>query len=209
MSPDQIQEIFTLILSAWPTQRQRMSKRDVAGMAITYVAGLSDLNYELTKVAMIRLTHTHEWIPTIAAIREAVGVIVHGQRKTGIEAWGSVHRAQQDQGSHRTLGVDFTFADPITAAVVRQIGWLEICASSQPDHIRARFIDAYEEISKQERVEAQASPGAVTPALSRAERQTIPGHIRNALHGAVTPTSGMTTQSIGHALDKLVNEGES
>ncbi|HEY4266690.1 MAG TPA: hypothetical protein VGM94_00730 [Galbitalea sp.] len=185
MTAPETEQIFKLLIHTWATQRARMSKDDLRGMALAYAAGLGDLDFALTKAAVIRLAHTHEWIPTIAAIRDAVGIVVHGQVITGMEAWAAVHHAQVKYGSHRTPGEDFNFDDPITKIIVKGIGWREICASMRPDAIRDRFVFAYDRITKQERTEAQASPGAVTPSLPRAQRHQLAIHASSAIAGVL------------------------
>jgi hypothetical protein len=166
MSPDQAAQIVHRALASYPTQRQRMTREDIAGMMVAYTAGLQDLEFELVRSALDRVVRSSQWLPTIAELRSAAGVLVHGVQKTGAEAWGSVLRAVGEKGSHRTPGVDFTFNDPITRRVVTALGWVNLCKSEDLTPDRARFIDAYEQIAKNERVEAKASPGLASKAFS-------------------------------------------
>ena len=166
-------EVMRVIFAAWPSQRQRMSTDDVHGMFAVYSVGLGDLEVAKVKAAVTRLARTSEWLPTIAAIRAAVGVVEHGEQSTGTEAWETVLSAIRRYGSHRTPGIDFSFGDPITARVVKALHWGELCASDNAIADRARFVDAYADIAKTERREAQAAPGATNPQLERGPRSIV------------------------------------
>jgi hypothetical protein len=179
MTREEVREVFQLVLAGWPTQRQRLLDADLRAMTAMYTLGLIDLEYKLVQQALGRLVRTSEWMPTVAAIRDAVGVVAHGRKPTGAEAWGEVVAAMKRYGSHRTPGNEFTFNDPIVARVVRMFGWRDLCASDNAHADRARFIDAYDRISMQERVEAQASPGGVSHVLPLRDRSVPIGDAAN------------------------------
>jgi hypothetical protein len=160
MTLEQAAGVVHFLLAGYPGHRARMSPGDVRGMVAFYAAAIADLDEDAVRAAITRLARTAEFIPTCAAIRAAVVVTRHGGRKTGAEAWGAVHRAMREEGWHSVPGVDFAFADAITARVVRSLGWADVCASKMLDHVRARFIEAYDEIALQERREAQVADGA-------------------------------------------------
>ena len=165
MTNEQMQGLFRIILAGWASQRQRLTSDDVGEMAKIYAAGLMDLDFDVAKAAVIRIVHTSKFLPTVAEIREAVGIHAYGPRRSGGEAWGSVLKAIREEGQQKIPGVDFVFNDPITARVVRSFGWLDLCASDNAIADRARFIEAYETIAKTERIEAQAAPGGHNPQL--------------------------------------------
>ncbi len=167
MTPHESRDLLRLIFAAWTTQRQRMNAEDVRAIDAAYAAGLADISHEIAKAAVGRLVMTSKWIPTVAEIRQAAGVIIHGNQATGAEAWGEVVQMIRSKGSHRTPGIDFQFADPITIRVVAALNWLELCQSENVIADRARFIDCYEQIADNERTNAQASPGATSPMLER------------------------------------------
>lgn len=202
MTPNDAGAIVKFILATWPSQRMRMTADDLAAFTRSYRAGLDDLDEAQTRAAIIRLAKTSEWIPTIAAIRRAVGVVAVGRQKSPMEAWEEVHRMQQKHGSHQTPGEDFVFSDPLTARVVSAIGWLEICRSSTPDHIRARFLDAYEEISKAERETMAASAGANrNPLLEHREDRKIA-----ARRNDVEQIGGLVKSLLPAAVDEINDE---
>lgn len=168
--------VVKFMLAGFPAQRQKMSDADVDAMTEFYYGGLADLDAEVVKAAISRLGRTAKFIPTVAEIREAVGVVHHGEQLPAVIAWGEIHNLIRSKGYYRTPGVDFQITDPIAAEVVRSIGWSDMCASESPDHIRARFMDGYAQASKLARKEAAALPGGKSPALaSRATADRIGG----------------------------------
>lgn len=173
MKAEQTKEIFHLVLGGWPTQRQKMTDEDVGAMATLYALSLADVDFARCKAAVVRLVQTSRMMPSVADIRAELGIVQHGVVRAGAEAWGEVLRAMRTRGSHRSPGVDFEFADPITARVVTALGWLDLCASDNQAADRARFIEAYDQISRTERREAQTLPGATSPRLPSASDAAI------------------------------------
>jgi hypothetical protein len=192
MTSQEFRNLFTMLLAAWTTQRQKMSNDDVRGMAAIYTAGLADLDAGIVRDAVQRLVRTSVYMPTVAEIRQAAGVVIHGQQDTGVDQWGSVVRAIREQGMYKQPGADFKFNDPITDRVVRALNWRELCASDHAAAVadRARFIDAYNQIAKLERTEAQANDGAVSNVLPirRSERtESLGSLVQNLLPDSNSP----------------------
>lgn len=182
MTGDEFRDVMRLIFSAWASQRARMSPEDAKAMVLAYSVGLDDLDVALVRQAVTRLVRTSEWIPTVAAIRKAVGVVAHGSAPTGGEAWGDVMTAIRRYGSHRTPGIDFEFRDPIVTRIVRAFGWRDLCASDNPHADRARFIETYEQADQNERTEAQATSGGTSKVLLlRDEAEAMIDATRRAL----------------------------
>jgi hypothetical protein len=170
MTSQQMESLFNIVLAGWASQRQRLSDGDLREMAKLYAAGLMDLEFEATKDAVIRIVHTAKFLPTVAEIREAVGVVMYGDQITGITAWGEVQKAIKRWGSYRRPGTkaeleqgeaDFVIENPITLRVIRTLSWQDLCAGDIHTNManRARFADEYDTIAGQERKNAQASPG--------------------------------------------------
>lgn len=168
MTGSEIKQLFKLVLSGWATQRSRLDEGDIANMTKLYTAGLMDLDYGVAEAAVIRIVHTSKFLPTVAEIREAAGVVKHGNQRTGMEAWGEVLQKIRTFGLRRdstpTRG-EFFFADPITERVVLAMNWEVLCAG-EGDQItadRARFIAAYDRIAETERSNAASSPNMASP----------------------------------------------
>lgn len=173
MTVDEARDVVKFLLAGFPHQVSFMKPEEMRYVLAFYASSLEDLEYADVRAACVRLGRVSEKIPSVAAIRAAVVTTRVGGAKTGAEAWGPVHRAMREMGSHRVPGKDFVFPDPITARVVAALGWTDICASTNIDHVRARFIDAYNQITITERREAQASDGARTAQLAGTGRKPI------------------------------------
>lgn len=170
MTPEKMNELFNIVLSGWPTQRQKLSPTDIRHMTELYAAGLIDLDFAVAHAGVIRLVHTAKFLPTVAEIREAAGVVLYGHEMTGLTAWGEVQRAIKNKGSHRRPGTkaeveqgvaDFVIENPISLRVIRTMGWQDLCAGDHDTMVsnRARFADEYDVIAGQERTNTQASWG--------------------------------------------------
>lgn len=156
--------VVKFMLAGFPAQRARMTEEDVEAMTAFYFAGLQDLDVEPVKAAIGRLGRTAKFLPVVAEIREAVGVVHHGEQSPAIVAWGEVHGFMRSKGYMRQPGVDFAISDPIAREVVCSLGWEDMCSAST-DHIRARFLDGYALAAKLARKVAAASDGGKNPAL--------------------------------------------
>ncbi len=166
MTPQEAQQVVTLLIAAFPVQLAKLDREQQLDTFRVYRSMLVDLDFTRVDGAVRRLLATARFMPTIAEIRAAVGVVAHGVKRSGAEAWGDVHAAMRKYGSHRSPGVDFDFDDPIVTRLVRAFGWFDLCRSENATADRARFIDAYEQIESTERTEAAVLPGATTPQLA-------------------------------------------
>lgn len=168
MQVEQMQALFRTILAGWATQRQKLSDEDVTEMTKLYSAGLMDLDFDIAYRAVVRIVHTSKFLPTVAEIREAAGILKHGNRRTGAEAWGEVIAKIRRYGWQREPGVDFFFEDPLTERVVRAFNWEILCAGEGDSIVadRARFITAYEEMASAARADAAASPNLSSDMLT-------------------------------------------
>ncbi len=171
MKPTEARLIVMTLLSGYQSQTARLPVEDMQLMIETYRIGLEDLSVEDARAAVARAMRTSKWLPTIAEIRALVVGARTGDR-TGAEAWTDVIKAVSRRGIYRTPGVDFTFADPITASLVTAQGWREIC-NGDGDNVRAdraRVIDAYDRIRVANKTNAAANTGAkILPMHSRIE----------------------------------------
>lgn len=164
-------DVVELLLAAFPTQRMRMSKTDTAGMFAAYASGLLDLEVNEARNAVNRVVKSAQWIPTIADIRAAVVEITQGARKNGGEAWGECCVLIRRYGSHRHPGIDFEISDPLIAKTVQALSWRDLCAGDNQAADRARFIELYDQLAKQQRTETAISAGANVIALEPGKRQ--------------------------------------
>lgn len=184
MTPQEAGEVVSLLLAAYPTQRQRMTERDAKAMTLAYANALLDLDVDAARAAVSSIVLTEEWIPTIAALRATAAELAQGRARSGDEAWGDVVEAQRRFGSYRAPGVDFEFADPLVAEVVRRFGWDELCKSENQIADRAHFMRAYDDLAAAAARDRSTS-GALRPsARARAE---LPGGVRAIAAPAARP----------------------
>lgn len=182
MNALQVKNVVELIFGAYPTQRARMQDSDVRAMFAAYQLGLGDLDEPACMQAVARLVMSSKWIPTIAEIRAEVGVVVHGDETVAVQQWGEVSRRIKRYGQSEPPGHGRNppFEDPITRQVVYALSWFDLCASTTPAADRKNFVEAYQQMQKQERKSAQLSPGAISKTLPHAKPQRqISGETRS------------------------------
>lgn len=167
MTPADCNELIKRILGAFPGQRQKMSAADIMQMTVVYTAGLSDLDFDVARAAVDRCLKTEEWIPSIATIRREAGEVLVGTRRSGAEAWGDVMRAVSRFGAHRTP----VFADRQVAEAVGIVTWRQICEADGRTlaSCRRTFIDAYDNITTDQRKRDQIADGGAAPARAALE----------------------------------------
>mgnify|MGYP003620057571 CR=1 FL=1 len=166
------------ILAAYPQHAARLEPSQVTAMLEVWQEDLADLPDDLLAVACRNHRERSQWLPSIAEIRaSAVSLMRQASpaRQSASEAWGDVKRAIASIGY---VGSP-EFSNPATAAVVRRMGWRDICMDDGPEGvIRAQFERMYNaEIERMESA-VQQSPavrefiGAMT---INPDRQIAPG----------------------------------
>lgn len=78
------------------------------------------------------------------------------EQRSGAEAWGSVVRALREVGHTATP----KFNDPLTAQVVKSLGWQYLCQSEDQMADRAHFMRMYEELRQREERDRRLLPEA-------------------------------------------------
>ena len=166
------------ILAAYPQHAARLEPSQVTAMLEVWHEDLADLPDDLLAVACRNHRERSQWLPSIAEIRaSAVSLMRQASpaRQSASEAWGEVKRAIARVGY---CGQP-VFSNPATSAVVRRMGWRDICMDDGPEGvIRAQFERTYNaEIERMESA-VQQSPavrdfiGAMTV---NPDRQIAPG----------------------------------
>lgn len=145
MTSIEASKVVLMLMAAFP-QGERQSDETIR----MYEELILDLDFNVAKAAVIRLIQSSKFLPSIAEVRLAARDVTTGLRRTGLEAWGDVTRAIRQVGSYRVPA----FADPLVAEAVRSMGWLELCLGDNESALRARFVDAYDAMSRREHSEA-------------------------------------------------------
>jgi hypothetical protein len=173
MTGPEAKEILRLVFGAYPTQRARMQPEDVRAMLEVWSLGLADVDYDVAKIAVGRIVCTSKWLPSIAELRSEIGIVHHGEKRNGLEAWGDVLKLYNFRSG--TDGVD-----PLVLQVCGAFGWIEhrtlwrngedvdqwhVVHGENEASDRARFAELYNKLTADERKAAQLSAGAQIPRL--------------------------------------------
>lgn len=164
MTEREASEIVLMLATAFRGDLRGMNEREVAAWGAVYRRGIADMVFDEAKAGVERLIKGSKFMPRVAEIREAVVTATRGQRRTGAEAWGDVKKLHSRFSIHRHPQ-DADYTDELVRQVVQSFGWAELCNSENQVSDRARFIEAYEQLAVQGRIEAQISAGAAAPAL--------------------------------------------
>ena len=118
---------------------------------------LGDLDYDVANIAIKKIIMLNTFPPAIAEVRKAAIEISSPRGLTAAEAWGEVIRAIRDYGYYREKEAMASMS-PITAQVVRYLGWREICLSEEPEILRAHFLKMYDQVAAREQEKQLLSP---------------------------------------------------
>lgn len=118
---------------------------------------LGDLDYDVASMAVKKIIMQNTFPPAIAEVRKAAIEISSPRGLTAAEAWGEVIRAIRDYGYYREKEAMASMS-PITAQVVRYLGWREICLSEEPEILRAHFLKMYDQVAAREQEKQLLSP---------------------------------------------------
>jgi hypothetical protein len=133
--------ILAVIAAAYP----RFSI-DSSGITLNvWYSMLGDLPYQTVQAAVQRHILENTFPPSIADIRKLAAELQAPADESvdSSDAWGQVLRAIRMYGIYRPQeALDSMAAD--VAAVVKAMGWEEICLSDRPDVVRGQFLKMYE-----------------------------------------------------------------
>jgi len=133
---------------------------------------LGDLDYSLANLAIKKLILESTFAPAIAEVRKAVAEILNPDGMTAAEGWGEVERAIRLYGYYRETEA-LASLSPMTAKVVRCMGWREICLSEEPGVIRGQFLKMYQQIAERDRKERLLPQGLRNQIQILAERMDL------------------------------------
>jgi hypothetical protein len=133
---------------------------------------LGDLDYAVASMAVKKIIMQNTFPPAIAEVRKAAIEISSPRGLTAAEAWGEVIRAIRDYGYYREKEA-MTSMSPITAQVVRYLGWREICLSEEPEILRAHFLKMYDQVAAREQEKQLLSPTMQTEIKKLAKKYDI------------------------------------
>jgi hypothetical protein len=150
-----IRQVLAILSVEYPDHVNKMSPEQLRNLRGLYRETLADLDDETLRAAALRHIASSQWFPKVSELREAAVRVTRQPAIDPMEAWEAVRRAISKWGSY---GVPFyneetnefgwtlpTFDDPLTAKIVKQMGWRNLCLSEDTEAMsdRARFLDAY------------------------------------------------------------------
>lgn len=185
-----IRNLLNQTLMAYPQHTAKLPADMIASMADVWLEHLSDMDDSLLTAAVKNHIERSQWLPSIAEIRaSAVSLMRQASPANQIagEAWGDVKKALGTTGYYNLP----VFANPATAAVVRRMGWRNICMDDGPEGVlRAQFERMYDaEIQRLEnqvqqspavRAFVEAMRGGQAPALDAPDAQAMIRQIAEA-----------------------------
>lgn len=178
-SEETVKQILAMLSAEYPEHIIKLSAEQLRNQRDLYPMALADIDDNLLRAAALRHVDESNWFPKISELRKAAARIAQPEALDPAEAWGQVVKAIPIYGA-TIAGADGPgippFDDPLTAAVVRQFGWNNLCWSENPVADRARFIEAYERQAQraQERAALPAGlqNGALAPGARRVDQIT-------------------------------------
>lgn len=113
------------------------------GTVAMYLRLLRDIPAPQLQTVVDQCVAEMKFLPTVAEVREKyLALTERAGELAAAEAWGMVKAEIRRVGS---WGLP-EFDDPQVATVVKQMGWLELCASDSPEGVdRAQFMRMYDQ----------------------------------------------------------------
>lgn len=154
MKISEVAKLLTVIAAAYP------EKFTVNDMKVQlWHSLLKDIPYEVANIAIQKHIIESPFVPTIADIRKAATDIMTPQEQKidAATAWGEVIKAISSYGSYKPEEA-LQSMSPVTARVVRYIGWQEICLNENQGVMRGQFLKMFESVSKRETQDSLLPP---------------------------------------------------
>ena len=111
-----------------------------------YAEVLSDIPIQELRIVVNQVLAESKFLPAIAELREMHRKLGNVAKLTWADAWELVQKEIRRVGSYQLPKID----DETTARVVKAMGWRSLCASEEPEIMRAQFRQMYEAISNRQ-----------------------------------------------------------
>jgi len=166
MTKGEVAKLLAVLAAAYP-------KFEVDDVKVqVWYEMLGDLEYSVVNIAIKKLIMQNTFPPAIAEVRKAAIEISSPRGLTAAEAWGEVVKAVRNYGYYREKEAMASMS-PITAQVVRYMGWREICLSEEPEILRAHFLKMYDQVAAREQEKQLLSPTMQTEIKKIAKKYDI------------------------------------
>lgn len=166
MTKGEVAKLLAVLAAAYP-------KFEVDDVKVqVWYEMLGDLEYSVVNIAIKKLIMQNTFPPAIAEVRKAAIEISSPRGLTAAEAWGEVVKAVRNYGYYREKEAMASMS-PITAQVVRYMGWREICLIEEPEILRAHFLKMYDQVAAREQEKQLLSPTMQTEIKKIAKKYDI------------------------------------
>lgn len=125
-----------------------------------YASALAGMDRDVARAAIIRLTRTSKWCPSVAEVCSAVIANAKGERRSGEEAYAELMNAVRRYGRSYGEGAP-QFADPLIERCIGVWGsWNDLCNSPENDPSgRMRFVQLYDQLAARDDRDMVLPPG--------------------------------------------------
>lgn len=158
-----IKQVLGILSAEYPDHINKLSAEQLGNLRQLYVQALADIDDETLRATALRHIMSSPWFPKVSELRDAAARITRPPTLDPLEAWGKVLAEIRRTGYY---GIP-QFDDPLIAAIVKQMGWRELCSSEDGTADRARFVDAYQRQAdrahKQDALPISLQDGALRP----------------------------------------------
>lgn len=141
-----------MLCAAYPNYARDNSPATLEQTLHIYQSLLADIPVDVLEATAMQHIAGSRFFPTVAELREGAMAIAAPQYPPAMEAWSEFLNAAD---SYRPCP---EFANPILNAVIRQMGWIDLCRSENQIADRAHFIQAYERLAARAREDAMLLP---------------------------------------------------
>lgn len=168
---------------------------------------LNDLDYRIAENAVMEHISTHTFPPSIAEIRKLCIDRTTSPVLSFSEAWGKVTNAISKHGFYQPREA-FAEFDELTLSVVKELGWSNICNSTNQDALRANFRMAYESKAKEMEKE-RLLPDFVAQGKIALQEENIPQIKQENVNKIEKKTTDgriyLPPEQVGEMIEKLKN----
>lgn len=158
--------LMAILAAAFPSAK--ISKETVS----VYVAHLSDVPYEESRIAVDNLVRTSDFFPSVALLRREILAMMGLLAPPRESAWLEVETGMRTRGR----GVKIDWSHPAISEAVRAMGWNNMCLSENLDVVRGQFFKVYD--SLRDRSDRQAQTSSVS-AIEAGDTRLIGGVVKS------------------------------
>jgi len=158
-------KLVAMLIASFPNSQVSEKTTEV------YEQMLADLDFGRAQRAVARLVGEKDFLPSIAEIRRTATELEFGPVRPGGEAWGDVMAAVRKVGGYEPCP---DFADPVVARCVERFGWRALCFEGDGTSDRARFIELYDRLAREQRLDQVSGVPLPKPLAGLAEPMRLP-----------------------------------